>query len=233
MVDSDGVPKEPKDLAKGYGLQVAAILRDVVNLNEVNIQDKNKEHLRTQLISRLHARYEFPPEYNNQDLTNNVVNTHALVKFTKALSGFKTMVRQKIGKGAGYAEIHDHFLKVTETDFDAFLANEELEYTKKQRKWGRDMKGLNIGNHRLGCRGYDGKEERWQKEDQAYIEAQVENPWHKYKHPETMRFVRSRYHRENESGELVTDTKVVQGVRLVADQKVKDLEEAVVSNLPA
>ena len=32
------------------------------------------------------------------------------------------------------------------------------------------MKALNIGNHHLGCRGYDGKEPIWEKEDQAYRE---------------------------------------------------------------
>ena len=34
VVDSEGAPVETKGLAKGYGLQVAAILWDVVNLNE-------------------------------------------------------------------------------------------------------------------------------------------------------------------------------------------------------
>jgi hypothetical protein len=60
---SNGVPLMPKDLAKGYFLQVAAILRDVVNINKTTL--KKKETLRTQLISRLHARYEFPRDYDN------------------------------------------------------------------------------------------------------------------------------------------------------------------------
>ena len=86
------------------------------------------------------------------------------------------MVRERIAKGAGFTEIHGHFPKVTQEDFEAFLANEELEYTKKQCQWGKDMRDMNIGVHHLGCRGYPGKEESWEKEDQAYEQAQVENP---------------------------------------------------------
>ena len=92
---------------------------------------------------------------------------------------------------------------------------------------------MNIGVHHLGCRGYPGKEDVWEKEDQAYERAQVENPWHKYKDPKTQRFLRSRYHKVNDKGEIVKDPTVVQGVHLVTDDKVKNLETIVVSNLPA
>ena len=51
--------------------------------------------------------------------------------------------------------------------------------------------------------------------------------------PKTQRFLRSRYHKVNDKGEIVRDPKVVQGVCLVTDDKVKDLEGIVVSNLPA
>jgi hypothetical protein len=64
LVDpTSGIPKEALNFVKGYGLQMAAILRDVVNINETNLH--NKDHLRIQLISRLHAWYEFPLEYRN------------------------------------------------------------------------------------------------------------------------------------------------------------------------
>jgi hypothetical protein len=45
LVDpASGIPKEPVKFAKGYGLQLAAILRDVVNVNETNLRSKG--HLR-------------------------------------------------------------------------------------------------------------------------------------------------------------------------------------------
>ena len=45
------------------------------------------------------------------------------------------------------------------------------------------MKALSIGNHHLGCRGYDGKEPIWEKEDQACREQGIENPFDKYTDP--------------------------------------------------
>ena len=158
VVDADGVPKEPAHLAKGYFLQLAAILRDTVSLNEASIRKKEKKHLRVQLLARLHARYQFPSEFDNEDLTGNIVNTFALTRFTKALSGFKTLVRSMLKEGADFAKINYHFPKVTRPIFDVFMENEELDYTKKQTLWGKEMRDLNIGNHRLGSRGYDGKQ---------------------------------------------------------------------------
>ena len=64
------------------------------------------------------------------------MNTHAITKFSKALSGYKTQVRGMIKDGATSAEIREHYPKITEEDLDVFLANEELEATKKSREWG-------------------------------------------------------------------------------------------------
>ena len=72
-----------------------------------------------------------------------------------------------IKDGTTSAEIREHYPKITKEDLDVFLANEELEATKKNKEWGVNMKALNIGNHLLGCRGYDGKDPIWGKEDQA------------------------------------------------------------------
>jgi hypothetical protein len=99
-----GLPIEPAKVVKGYGLQVAAILRDVVNLNEMDLQGKNKKYLRVQLLSRLHTRYKFSDNYNNDHQTKNIVNTQVLVKFNKDLSNFKTMVRKMIFKGKSFEE---------------------------------------------------------------------------------------------------------------------------------
>lgn len=92
---------------------------------------------------------------------------------------------------------------------------------------------MNIGHHRLSCRGYDGKEDVWAEEDRAYIENGLDNPYAKYAHdPEFQRYMRSRYRKETLTGELVTNPKVVRDVVLVTDDKVKEVERLVVSNLP-
>ncbi|KAK1667511.1 hypothetical protein QYE76_055670 [Lolium multiflorum] len=81
---------------------------------------------------------------------------------------------------------------------------------------------LNIGNHNLGSRGYEGKEPYWAKEDEAYVNAGIENPWLKYKDPLERRFIRSRYHKKKLTGELVTDPKVVTDIIwFTNDKKVR------------
>jgi hypothetical protein len=166
-------------------------------------------NLRVQLISRLHAWYEFPLEYRNQDLKKNIVNRYALTRFTKHLSSYKTMLREMIADREPFEEVHCHFPWMTEEDFKVFLANEADDFTKTQSKWGKDLAEKNIGHHHLGCRGYDGKKPKWDKEDQAYIEKGIENPYDRYEDSQFRAFVRTRYHKETETGKLVTDPKVV------------------------
>lgn len=230
---ASGLPVEPKDVAKGYGNQLACILREVVNLNETDLRAESKAPLRAQLIARLHSRYKFLGDYASTDQTNNIVNSQALLKFTKHLSSYKYMVRKLIAEGKGFEEVHSAFPHVSQADFDAFVANEELQATKNRKLWGKEMRELNIGNHNLGSRGYEGKEPYWAKEDEAYVNAGIENPWLKYKDPLERRFIRSRYHKKKLTGELVTDPKVVTDIIwFTNDKKVLALEKKLVSNLP-
>ncbi|KAK1667572.1 hypothetical protein QYE76_055731 [Lolium multiflorum] len=222
---ASGLPK-PKDVAKGYGNQLACILREVVNLNETDLRAESKAPLRAQLIARLHSRYKFLGDYASTDQTNNIVNSQALLKFTKHLSSYKYMVRKLIAEGKGFEEVHSAFPHVSQADFDAFVANEELQATKNRKLWGKEMRELNIGNHNLGSRGYEGKEPYWAKEDEAYVNAGIENPWLKYKDPLERRFIRSRYHKKKLTGELVTDPKVVTDIIwFTNDKKVLALEK--------
>jgi hypothetical protein len=150
---ASGLPTGPVHIAKGYGLQVETILRDVINLNETDLRGKNKNHLRVQLLARLHERYLFPPDYRNDHQTTNIVNTQALIKFNKDLSGFKTMVRKMIAKGKNFQEVLSRFLKVTEEDLNTLVANEELDVTKNRQVWGMGMRELDIDNHKLLRKG--------------------------------------------------------------------------------
>ncbi|KAK1633158.1 hypothetical protein QYE76_007473 [Lolium multiflorum] len=186
---ASGLPVEPKDVAKGYGNQLACILREVINLNETDLRAESKAHLRAQLIARLHSRYKFLGDYASTDESKNIVNSQALLKFTKHLSSYKYMVWKMIADGKGFEEVHSAFPHVSQADFDAFVANEELQATKNRKLWGKEMRELNIGNHNLGSRGYEGKEPYWAKEDEAYVNAGIENPWLKYKDPLERRFI--------------------------------------------
>ncbi|KAK1614363.1 hypothetical protein QYE76_019880 [Lolium multiflorum] len=225
--------KRRPDVAKGYGNQLSCILREVVNLNETDLRAESKAPLRAQLIARLHARYKFLGDYASSHQTNNIVNSQALLKFTKHLSSYKYMVRKLIAEGKGFEEVHSAFPHVTQADFDAFVANEELQATKNRKLWGKEMRELNIGNHNLGSRGYEGKEPYWAKEDEAYVNAGIENPWLKYKDPLERRFIRSRYHKKKLTGELVTDPKVVTDIIwFTNDKKVLALEKKLALSTP-
>jgi hypothetical protein len=91
----------PKEAARGYGNNVACILRDTVTINEQNIRQKLKKSIAVLLISKLHARYQFPSPYNGQELMGNIVNIVALGKISKALSAWKTRLRAMITTGGG------------------------------------------------------------------------------------------------------------------------------------
>ena len=119
-----GLPTHPPELARGYGLQLGAILRDVVSVNETKLRTKKKEHLRRQLIARLHSRYKFPEPYDNENLKGNIVNKLALSKFSKNPNGYKTMLRGMIGDNESWEEIQRHFPRMTLEEYNKFLENE-------------------------------------------------------------------------------------------------------------
>ena len=70
------------------------------------------------------------------------------------------------------------------------------------------MRDKNVGNHNLGSRGYAGKEPIWEKEDAELRAKNIENPYDKYTDPIAKGFIRSRYHVDKTTGQLVTTEKV-------------------------
>ena len=64
-------------------------------------------------------------------------------------------------------------------DFKKFLENEDSAKMRALRAWGREMRAKNLGNHRLGSRGYQGVKKKWDKEDAELVAAGKTNPYHK------------------------------------------------------
>jgi hypothetical protein len=98
------------------------------------------------------------------------------------------MLREMIADHEPFEEVHRHFLRMMEEDFKVFLANEANDFTKAQRKWGKDLAEKNIGHHHLGFHGYERKKPKWDKEDQAYIVQGIENPYNRYEDSEFRAF---------------------------------------------
>jgi hypothetical protein len=130
------LPKLPEEAARGYGNSVACILRGTVTINEQNIRQKLKKSIVVLLISKLHARYQFPMPYNGQELTGNIVNTVALGKMSKALSAWKTRLWAMIATGGGFEEVHKHYPQISEDQFKTFLANKKNLQSRGLRSGG-------------------------------------------------------------------------------------------------
>jgi hypothetical protein len=69
------------------------------------------------------------------------------------------------------------------------------------------MQAKNIGNHNHGSRGYYRKRPKWRKEDALTKQAGKTIPWDEYKDQQTREFIKSRYHVDPKTGDLVTDKK--------------------------
>ena len=53
-VNSDGQPSAPKQVVKGYSVQLGCILRSTVSINTENLRHKDRGNLRSLLFTKLH-----------------------------------------------------------------------------------------------------------------------------------------------------------------------------------
>jgi hypothetical protein len=116
-------------------------------------------------------------------------------------------LRGQIDEKAPWEVIKKKFPTIGVEDFKKFLENEDRAKMKDLRKWGREMRDKNLGNHHLGSRGYEGVKKRWNKEDQELAAAGKTNPYDKYHDPKAQQYIRSRYYFDAK-GNLVTSKKV-------------------------
>jgi hypothetical protein len=56
LVSESGQPKEPLDVAAGYGMQLGCIVREIMSINTVNLQGEGNEHLVKLCLRKLHRR---------------------------------------------------------------------------------------------------------------------------------------------------------------------------------
>ncbi len=217
-VSLSGIPKAPSDVAKGYANQVACILRDSVSINTKNLRGKSNKHLVHILLNKLHLRYKFPKKYRNMNPgRKNAVNNAALSKMSKALSSWKSRVKQKILDGESFEQVNETDPMIDIDEFTTYKTKIETdEDHKKMSLWGKTMREQNIGNHRLGSGGYRGIKPTWEKEDALLRAKGMDNPWDKFAHNEQVyNFIRARYSLNEKTMEFETSNK--EGVKSVAD----------------
>ena len=201
-------PLTPESVAASYGNDIGCILRDTVSINETSLRDPSRDHLQVLLIQKLHDRFKFPKPYHDKnDLTTNMVNKKALSKFTQALNSWKGRLRRMIREGKDYPEVSMKYPQITEEEWTTFKKTASLPEVEEARKWGIGMRGLNIGPHFLGSRGYGRKKAvRWNKED-AERKVGEKQPWDDLEDGPEKDFVRAHY-KTDSSGNLVTSNKM-------------------------
>ena len=92
-----------------------------------------------------------------------------------------------------YAEIVADNPKITIEDFERFKETCNEEAAKARSERGKQVQARNMGNHRLGSRGYTGKRPVWAKED-AECECQgIPDPLAKFTDQQEHDFIRDRF----------------------------------------
>ena len=207
-VDSDGNPTAPERIVKGYSLQLGCILRSTVSINTENLRHPDRGNLRNLLFTKLHERYKFPAEFANTRLSGNKVNGAALTTMSMALSTWKSNVKRMIEKGESYQKIKEKNPSITEDDYNDFKINCSSTASSQSSQWGKEMRELNLGEHKLGPGGYRVAEPIWDKEDADRAEQGLPPGFEKYSgNKQTRNYVRARYKEDPITKELTTDPK--------------------------
>ena len=206
-VDSDGNPTAPERIVKGYSLQLGCIVRSTVSINTENLRHPDRGNLRNLLFTKLHERYKFPAEFENTSLKGNKVNNAALTKMSKALSTWKSNVKRMIEKGESYEKIKEKNPSITEDDYNDFKINCSSTANSESSQWGKEMRELSLGEHKLGPGGYRVVEPIWDKEDAERAEQGLLPLFDKYHDEQTRNYVRARYKVDPVTKELTTDPK--------------------------
>jgi hypothetical protein len=206
---ANGEPLLPETVAASYGNDLGCILQDTFSINETMLRDPSRHHLQTLLIMKLHKRYRFPKDYNDEtDLTTNLVNTKSLTKFTKALSSWKSRLREMICYGKDFSEVSMAYPQITEEEWTIFKETTAKPATQDMRNWGLQMRDKNLGTHYLGSRGYYCKRHKWRKEDANNARDGIPSPYEGYRNHREQEFIRAHY-RHDKSGNLVTSKRML------------------------
>jgi hypothetical protein len=155
-----------------------------VTINTRNLQDPGNAHLVQLLLQKLHERYQFPPEYDNRNLKNNVVNQLALTKMSIALASWRTRVKKQIDKKESWEEIKKHEPLLEHDDYVLFMEELETDTFKALLVLGKKMYEQNIGHHHLGSGSYRGIQHVWDKDEAELIRLGKPNMFDKFTDPQ-------------------------------------------------
>ena len=102
-------------------------------------------------------------------------------------------MKRMIEKGDGYEKIKETNPSISEADYLEFKIKCESNASAESSQWGKDMRDLNLGVHKLGPGGYRVAEPIWDKEDVERAEQGLPPLFGKYCDKQTRNYVRARY----------------------------------------
>ena len=132
-----------------------------------------------------------------------------------SLATWRSTVKIMILKGDNYEKIKEANPSISETDYQEFKLKCEDTSTSESSQWGKGMRELNLGVHRLGPGGYRVAEPKWEKENAEHAAQGLPPRFNKYKDKSTNNYLRARYKEDPETKELTTDPKVLELERLL------------------
>ena len=74
-------------------------------------------------------------------------------------------MKRMIDKGDSYEKIKAKNPSISEDDYKEFKIKCDSSATTESSQWGKEMRELNLGEHKLGPGGYRVAEPIWDKED--------------------------------------------------------------------
>ncbi|KAK1646269.1 hypothetical protein QYE76_064074 [Lolium multiflorum] len=209
-VNASGHPTAPPDLVKGYSAQLGCILRSTVSINTENLRHPDRANLRTLLFKKLHERYEFPVDCSEKRLMRNKVHNAALTKMSTALASWRNRVKKMINSGASYEKIKESNPSIIEQHYADFKIKCDSESTSDSSQWGKDMRKLNLGTHKLGPGGFRAAQPKWDAADEERVKNGLEPLFPQYKNKQTRNFLLARYRIDPKTKELTTTPDVKQ-----------------------
>ncbi|KAK1627763.1 hypothetical protein QYE76_002078 [Lolium multiflorum] len=224
-VNASGHPTAPPDLVKGYSAQLGCILRSTVSINTENLRHPDRANLRSLLFTKLHERYEFPVDCSEKRLMRNKVHNAALTKMSTALASWRNRVKKMIQKGESYEKIKESNPSITEQDYADFKIKCESESTSDSSQWGKDMRKLNLGTHKLGPGGFRVAQPKWDAADEERVKNGLEPLFSQYKNKQTRNFLLARYRIDPKTKELTTTPEVKQFEALLAKEIAAESEK--------
>ena len=129
-------------------------------------------------------------------------------------------MKRMIEKGDSFEKIKVKNPSISEDDYKEFKIKCESSASEESSQWGKEMRDLNLGVHKLGPGGYRVAEPIWDKEDAERAEQGLPPLFEKYRDKQTRNYVGARYKIDPVTKELTMDL------------KTKALERVLVRNTP-